>query len=594
MARPPCSTKVTLMDHQPAPKRLCVLKFGSSVLETESDYAAVANECYRHVRDGEKVVAVVSALAGETDALLNQGMRVGGEQPLLLARVARTGELHSAALLALALGQIGVRATTLDPHEMGLVAEGDPLDSTLTGLDADAVLARLADHDVLVVPGFTAGHCDHGVVTLGRGGTDLTAVFFAARLDAHRVRLIKDVDGVYDQDPARNPLAERFARLSYADAAKVSGGLIQEKAIHAAEAHDVLIEVAAMGSAEETTIADLPMVKSLPLQRAKLRVALLGCGTVGAGVMTYLLKRPDLFLLNRVLVRSPDRRDNPSLYTDSLAEAMTGEVDIVVETMGGAHEYADQLCDALRSGIHVVTANKAVVAAHYDALHANAAKGNSKLLYSGAVGGGAPVLEAVARLAKEPGIVALEGVVNGTVNFLLARLANGWSFDRAIAKAQELGFAEADPTSDVDGHDAAYKLSLLVRDAMGVAVAADDIPKDSLSTVTAESILAALARGEVLKQVSRARLLCDGKVETSVRIESLPASHPLAKVTNTENSVLITAVDGHVHEVHGHGAGRWPTAASVMADVMDLQRAAPCQRAAPTAGSGVVPLRMTA
>ncbi|WP_293943096.1 homoserine dehydrogenase [Sphingomonas sp.] len=576
-----------------SPKRLCVLKFGSSVLETEGDYAAVANEVYRHVREGEKVVAVVSALAGETDALLNQGMRVGGEQPLLLARVARTGELHSAALLALALGQIGVRACTLDPHEMGLVAEGDPLDSTLTGLDAEAVLAKLELHDALVVPGFTAGHATHGIVTLGRGGTDLSAVFFAARLDAHRVRLIKDVDGVYDQDPARNPLAERYAQLSYEEAAKASAGLIQPKAIQVAQQRDVLIEVAAMGSAEETTIANLPLVKSLPLQRAKLRVALLGCGTVGAGVMTYLLKRPDLFVLNRVLVRSPDRRDQPVLYTDSLAEAMTGEVDIVVETMGGAHEYADALCDALRGGTHVVTANKAVVAAHYDALHACAAAGNAKLLYSGAVGGGAPVLEAVGRLAKQPGIVALDGVVNGTVNFLLARLANGWSFDQALAKAQELGFAEADPTSDVDGHDAAYKLSLLVRDAMGVALPSDEIPKDSLRSVTAEAILAALAKGQVLKQVSRARLLPDGKVEASVRIESLPGSHPLARVTNTENSVLITAADGTVHEVHGHGAGRWPTAASVFADIMDLQRAAPCQRSAPTAGSGVVPLRMS-
>ena len=543
-----------------SPKRLCVLKFGSSVLETEGDYAAVANEVYRHVREGEKVVAVVSALAGETDALLNQGMRVGGEQPLLLARVARTGELHSAALLALALGQIGVRACTLDPHEMGLVAEGDPLDSTLTGLDAEAVLAKLELHDALVVPGFTAGHTTHGIVTLGRGGTDLSAVFFAARLDAHRVRLIKDVDGVYDQDPARNPLAERYAQLSYEEAAKASAGLIQPKAIQVAQQRDVLIEVAAMGSAEETTIANLPLVKSLPLQRAKLRVALLGCGTVGAGVMTYLLKRPDLFVLNRVLVRSPDRRDQPVLYTDSLAEAMTGEVDIVVETMGGAHEYADALCDALRGGTHVVTANKAVVAAHYDALHACAAAGNAKLLYSGAVGGGAPVLEAVGRLAKQPGIVALDGVVNGTVNFLLARLANGWSFDQALAKAQELGFAEADPTSDVDGHDAAYKLSLLVRDAMGVALPSDEIPKDSLRSVTAEAILAALAKGQVLKQVSRARLLPDGKVEASVRIESLPGSHPLARVTTprtacsspppTERSTRFTAM--------APGAGRPP------------------------------------
>lgn len=582
------------MNQPTAPKRLCVLKFGSSVLETENDYAAVANECYRHVRDGEKVVAVVSALAGETDALLNQGMRIGGEQPLLLARVARTGELHSAALLTLALGQIGVRACTMDPDEMGLVAVGDPLDSTLSELDAEAVLLKLASSDVLVVPGFIAGHAEHGVVTLGRGGTDLSAVFFAAKLDAHRARLIKDVDGVYEEDPAKNPLAERFAQLSYADAARASAGLIQEKAIHVAEQQRVMIEVAAMGSAEQTTIADLPLVKSLPLQRAKLRIALLGCGTVGAGVMTYVLQRPDLFVLNRVFVRSPDRRDNPALYTDDLKVAMAGDVDILVETMGGANEFADTLCDALRSGIHVVTANKAVVAAHYDALHACAEKGGAKLLYSGAVGGGAPVLEAVGRLAEDPGIVALEGVVNGTVNFLLARLANGWTFEAAMAKAQELGFAEADPSSDVEGHDAAYKLSLLVRDAMGIALTADQIKKQSLSTVRAEDILAALARGEVLKQVSRARLVAPGKVEASVRIESLPRSHPLAKVNNTENSVLITAADGQVHEVHGHGAGRWPTAASVMADVMDLQRASPCQRAAPTAGSGVVPLRMSA
>ena len=129
---------------------------------------------------------------------------------------------------------------------------------------------------------------------------------------------------------------------------------------------------------------------------------------------------------------------------------------------------------------------------------------------------------------------------------------------------------------------------------MGVAVTADEIPKDSLRDVTAERILAAMTRGKVLKQISRARLLDGGKVEAAVRIEEIAADHPLAKVTNTENSVMITAADGRVHEVYGHGAGRWPTAASVMADIMDLQRASPCQRAAPTAGSGVVPLRMSA
>src|SRR5438876_3973466 len=273
-----------------AAKRLCVLKFGSSVLEHEHDYPKVVQEIYRHVRDGEKVVAVVSALAGETDALLDQARRVGGDAapPALVARVARVGELHSAALLALALSKSGLRATTLDPHEMGLVADGSPLDSNLVGLDAKAVWSQIDVNDAVVVPGFIADHAENGVVTLGRGGTDLSAVFFADRLDAHRVRLIKDVDGVYEEDPAQNPNALRYSHLNYAEAEQASSGLIQTKAIHAADEWDVLIEVAALGSAEATTIARVPPVKAKGARPERLKVALLGCGSVGAGVLELL------------------------------------------------------------------------------------------------------------------------------------------------------------------------------------------------------------------------------------------------------------------------------------------------------------------
>src|SRR5207245_7589905 len=159
----------------------------------------------------------------------------------LVARLARVGELRSAALMALALSKAGLRAETFDPHEMGLVAEGSPLDSDLVELDAAAVWARIDLNDVVVVPGFIADHAEHGVVTLGRGGTDLSAVFFADRLDAHRVRLIKDVDGVYAEDPARNPDAERFRQLSYDAAERASEGLIQVKAIIAGEAGGVTL-----------------------------------------------------------------------------------------------------------------------------------------------------------------------------------------------------------------------------------------------------------------------------------------------------------------------------------------------------------------
>ncbi|WP_114954820.1 homoserine dehydrogenase [Sphingosinicella terrae] len=578
-----------------AKHELCVLKFGSSVLEREADYRTAAQEVYRHVRDGEKIVAVVSALAGETDFLLDQARLVGGEAPDgLVARVARVGELRSAALMALALRRMGVRACALDPHEMGLVAKGDPLDSDLCDLDAASVLAKFDDHEVIVVPGFTAGHEEHGVVTLGRGGTDLSAVFFAARLGSRRVRLLKDVDGVYAEDPAKNPRAERYGAMDYEAAAQASSGLIQPKAIQAAAVEDIVVEIAAIGHHEATVIANVAPRKEVPLEWPPLRVALLGCGSVGAGVLSYLEQRPDLFRVNPVLVRRPHEHESEggAAFTADLDEALAGEVDLVIELLGGAEYPADIMCAALRRGSHVVTANKAAVARHYDALHACAEAGQASLSYSAAVGGGTPVLETIDRL-RPAGIAGIEGVMNGTANFLLSRLGEGWSFADAVAKAQELGFAEADPAADVDGHDAADKLSLLVRRAFGFAIPPGRIFKQSLSEIGPVEAQAALARGEVLKQVGRCRLQPDGSIKAEVRIESLPGRHVLAGARNEENRFVIVDLDGRRHEVCGKGAGRWPSAAAVFADVMDLQRR--LARAAGTpAQAEVAMLRMSA
>lgn len=556
-----------------APKRLCILKFGSSVLDREEDYPKVVQEIYRHVRDGEKVVAVVSALAGETDALLAQAIRVGGgaAPDALVARLARVGELQSAALMALALSKAGLRAWTLDPHEMALTADGSPLDSNLSGVDAEAVWSEIDRNDVVVVPGFIADHAAHGVVTLGRGGTDLSAVFFADQLDAHRVRLIKDVDGVYDEDPARNPNAERYSQMSYAEAEKASSGLIQAKAIRAAAEKDVLIEVAALGSAEATKVARVPAAKSRPPRPERLRVSLLGCGSVGAGVLEYLLAQPELFHVGPVLVRSPREHNQNVTFTESLDDALAFEPDVLVETVGGSGLAADAMHAVLNRGGQVVTANKAAVAKHWDSLHACVVRHGGELRFSAAVGGGAPIIETLRRLKGS--VVAVEGVMNGTCNYLLSRLAEGWSFAEALKKAQELGFAEADPSADVDGHDAADKLSILVREAFGVAVVPQHIGKHSVSDLLPEATNEALQRGEVLKQVGRCHLMADGSVEAEVQVVSLPLSHPLARARDEENCFLVTDSAGNVHEVFGKGAGRWPTATAVFADVMDAQRA---------------------
>src|SRR5207253_3184966 len=171
-----------------------------------------------------------------------------------------------------------------------------------------------------------------------------------------------------------------------------------------------------------------------------------------------------------------------------------------------------------------VTANKAAVARHWDSLHAAASRNGGDLRFSGAVGGGSPVLEALRRLDGK--VVSVEGVMNGTCNYLLSRLAEGWAFDDALKRAQELGFAEADPSADVDGHDAADKLSILVREAFGAALLPERIAKASLRDVTPEAVRTAVANGQVLKQVGRCKQLADGSLFAEVAIVALPADHP--------------------------------------------------------------------
>jgi homoserine dehydrogenase len=226
--------------------------------------------------------------------------------------------------------------------------------------------------------------------------------------------------------------------------------------------------------------------------------------------------------------------------------------------------------NALLRGAQVVTANNAAVAKHWDPLHACAARNGGELRFSAAVGGGAPVLETLRRLNGS--VVSVEGVMNGTCNYLLSRLAEGWSFEQALSKAQELGFAEADPSADVDGHDAADKLSILVREAFGVALLPKWIDKHSLRDLVPGAASEALESDQVLKQVGSCRMRPDGSVEAEVRIVSLPSSHPLAQTRDEQNRFLVTDVDGMVHDVFGKGAGRWPTATAVFADVMDAQR----------------------
>ena len=219
-------------------------------------------------------------------------------------------------------------------------------------------------------------------------------------------------------------------------AAEASAGLIQPKAIWAAEAEDVLIEVAAIGlSRGDDDRRICPRARRVP------RAGPSGCASPcsaaarsAAGCWRICAQRPDLFEVSPVLVRHPASGTTRTPCSPNLAaEALAGRPDLVVEAMGGADFPADLMLAALRWGAQVVTANKAAVAKHYDSLHACADASGGGLFYSAAVGGGAPILETLARLEGQ--VVAVEGVMNGTANYLLSRLGEGWSFDAALKGA---------------------------------------------------------------------------------------------------------------------------------------------------------------
>lgn len=554
--------------------RLCVLKFGSSVLERPDDYRRAAHEIYRHTRAGEKVIAVVSALDGETDALFDVGTDVGqGSSDALLARLVRCGELKSAALMGLALERCGIPSQVLDPHEMGLRAAGDPLDANLSGLERDRVLGHLDRAEVIVAPGFF-GDGEHGPVTLGRGGTDLTAVMFAAWLGASRVRLIKDVDGVYSDDPAKVANAERLDMLDYEEAVRVSHGLVQEKAILAARDSDVAIEVAALGRSYATRIGTFPRRPGSARPPRRLRVAVLGHGAVGAGVCEHLRAHPGRFELAPVLVRDVNRHraEHPQLdFTNDPAEALSARADIVVETMGGTGFARSLTQSVLRDGTHLVSANKAVIAADLELLRQLAADHDAELRYSAAVGGGVPVLENIDKAVKTGGVLAVEGVMNGTCNFVLGQLEGGALLADAVAEAQARGFAEADPSADLDGSDAADKLAIIIRHAFGVPVSPRNIERESLEDLSAERLDAARETGRRIKQVGRCEVTPDGRVRASVKLLALDRNTALARLENEDNGFCLRLPHEELM-LTGKGAGRWPTAESVFADIMDVQR----------------------
>lgn len=553
-------------------KGIIVLKFGSSVLRTENDLPTAAHEIYRWWREGFQVVAVVSAFGNTTDELTKRA-RSACEQPNdeLVAALLATGETASSALLGLALNRSGIPAAVLGAEQAGLATDGPVLDANLTSIDTTGLLEALRN-GVVVLPGFVGRGSSGKTTLLGRGGSDLTALFIAQRLGAV-CRLIKDVDGLYSSDPksTNGPPATRFIRVSYATAARVGGGVVQLKAIDFAEAHRLRIIVSSVGSNQATEIG--PHADSIALSEARvqpLRVALLGCGTVGGGVYQRLAALPEIFNVVGVGTRNVEhavRCDVPVRLISTRLEALVAEpVDVVIELLGGEEPARSLISRALRLGRHVVTANKALLANHVASLDRLASGSGVALKYNAAVGGVLPALETVSRVRRFGPLQSVAGVLNGTTNFILDQLANGSDFAGAVSAAQKKGFAERDPRLDLNGTDAAQKLILLARAAFDV-----DLPLNSIKLQGIQDLNPTRNNGHITRLVAECRRESHGVTATVSPVE-LPLDHPLASVSGVENRLLIQSQTGKSWDVCGSGAGRWPTAEAVLADLFDLWR----------------------
>lgn len=550
---------------------IVVLKFGSSVLASPADLPVVVDEVYRRLRAGTRVLAIVSAFAGRTDQLLAECHSCLGESmaPEVIASYVATGECQSAALLVGALKRAGIAARLTEPREIQLRVRGVALEADPIGVYVAALRVLWQTHTVLVLPGFFGIDEENRTALLGRGGSDLSALFLAHALGAE-CHLVKDVPGVFDRDPATDCAgAQRYASIPWREAAVVAGPLIQPKALAFAAERRTPFSVTRANGVLETRIEGVSEVTWGPMEGRppRLRVALLGYGTVGRGVYERLAAQPDRFEILMVASRHPARHIESglpaSLATNVLDRALLPEVDLVIECLGGIEPAGPVIEAALTLGKSVVTANKTVVAARWTTWSEYAQGPKRSLWYSAAVGGAVPVLETIESLHGR--IASVRGVINGTCNAVLDALARGESLESAVRAAQEAGFAEADPSEDLSGADAADKLSLMAQAAFGVPVCSRHIARVAVGPQAKAS------RGQVWRQVARA-VPVDGQITLSVRPELVPGDSFIGRTAGADNRIEFTLIDGDTVQLAGQGAGRYPTATAVMGDVQELAR----------------------
>jgi homoserine dehydrogenase len=316
----------------------------------------------------------------------------------------------------------------------------------------------------------------------------------------------------------------------------------------------------------------------------RVRIGVLGCGNVGAAFVELVGRqaasieaRTGVMLeVTRVAVRNLSGERTVPVRADLLTRDAHGvvsdpEVDLVVEVMGGIEPARELISAAIAAGKPVVTANKELLANVGAELFAAADAHGVDLLFEAAVAGGIPFIRPLRESLRGEPLIRVMGIVNGTTNFILTRMTeDGQEYSVALAEAQRLGYAERDPTADVDGYDAGAKAAIIASIAFGVKVVAGDVYHEGIRDITAADIKMAARLGYVIKLLGIAEIeSADGSVSVRVHPAMVPVHHPLASVRDSFNAVFVEGESVGSLMFYGRGAGGYPTASSVLGDVID-------------------------
>lgn len=322
----------------------------------------------------------------------------------------------------------------------------------------------------------------------------------------------------------------------------------------------------------------------MAMKARKIKLGLLGCGTVGTGVLKVLKDNyHDIkekigadIEVTKVLVRNLNKKrkvpGNP-VFTDNPDDIFDDkEIDIVVELLGGIHPAREYMIKAMEHGKHVVTANKDVVAQYGKDVFGAAEENDVDFMFEASVGGGIPIITPLKQSLTANKITALIGIVNGTTNYMLTKMTEeGMDYKTALAQAQEKGYAEADPTADVEGLDAARKAAILSSIAFNTRISLDDVAVEGITNITPEDIRYADELGYIIKLLAVARNSKHG-IDVRVHPAFIKKDHPLASVRNEFNAVFIHGNAVGDTMFYGKGAGEKPTASAVLADIIDVAR----------------------